>query len=101
MSRQALFYFPPIHPANQTGTGEIFFPFLFLFFLGRGRGGRVMGIDVEIREEMEGEGDGAQKWEEGTLLAFETATVSVGDAGTDWDLVLFMYLSALLCLACS
>lgn len=71
--------------------------------MGQGRSGRVRGLDIELREEMEGEGDGTREW--GTLLAFWTATasvgvVSVGDAGTNRDLVLSMYLSALFRPAC-
>lgn len=57
-------------------------------------------VKTDLREEVEGEGNGAQEEEEGRLLTFGIVTVSLGEAGTDRDLVFSMCLSTLLCLEC-
>lgn len=53
------------------------------------------GVADELREEVEGEGDGARKGEVGRLLTLGEQIASLGEAGTEGDLVLSMPPSAL------
>lgn len=58
-------------------------------------------METELKEGEEGEGVGSRERKEGRLLALGTVTVFLGDAGTDRDLFLSIYLSsALLRLDC-
>lgn len=87
-----LILFCPLYKC-YLGRRKVFFVF---GRVGRGRSERVMGVKIELTEEVKREGDGAREGEEGSHNAFSRAIVSFGDAGMDKDLVLSMYISALL-----